>query len=466
MNKNGSASAKLVLSIEKQYTDLKPKLDYVVKSFNSIYSLNKTLTLNYGVEHQTGVRIVPGDIGTFFTRKKEIPDYSFFKWDGFKLPVLFQDKDIDSIIISNQRDKTSVEGDILISAFYFLSCWQEYICERYDSMGRFPISESLLFKLDLTQIPVVNYYFDILVKAIESITGMIVTINPKHSEGLKVGVTHDIDHCKSGSIQDGYRQIKAGEWWKGIKKIFQRFYREDIWFNFDQLLKIEEKLNITSTYYFITSNVPKDGYPNADYDLSSPQMKKILTKIYDRGHEIGIHGSIGTGYDVDKLKQEMKQFSNPIIGGRFHYLMMRIPESFTVIEKSGLCYDSSLGFAEQIGFRNGLCFPFYPYDFENEKPYNFLEFPFQMMDKTLIQPYYMGLRPEEAIQSVKKLMDEVKKFSGYFIFIWHNNTIVGFKYKEWEEVLTKILEYGVEIEALFKSIESFYNTINYSRIGK
>lgn len=455
MIKKDSASEKLVLSVEKQYADLKPKLGYIVKSFNSIYSLNKTLILNYGVEHQTGIRVVPGNVGTFFTRKKEIPDYSFFKWDGIKLPVLFQDKDVDSIILSNPGDKTSIKGDILISAFYFLSCWQEYICEKYDSMGRFPISESLLFKLELTHIPVVNYYFDILVKAIESISGMIVTLNPKHSEGLKVGVTHDIDHCKTGSIQDGYRQIKAGQWWNGINKIIRRFYQEDIWFNFDQLLKIEDKLNITASYYFITTNISKNGYPNADYDLSSPQMQQILTNIYNGGHDIGIHGSIGTGYDTEKLKSEMKQFSNSILGGRFHYLMMRIPESFAVIENSGLRYDSSLGFAEQIGFRNGLCFPYHPYDFENEKPFKFLEFPFQMMDKTLIQPYYMGLNPEDAIQSVKSLIDEINKFSGYFIFIWHNNTITGFKYSEWKDVFIEILNYSQHLNSEINPISKF-----------
>ncbi len=457
MNKKGSASEKLVLSVEKQYADLKPKLSYIVKSFNSIYSLNKKMTLNYGIEHQTKIRVVPGEIGTFFTRKKEIPDYSFFKWDGIKLPILFQNKDVDPIIICNPGDETSIEGDILISAFYFLSCWQEYICKKYDSMGRFPISESLLFKLELTQIPVVNYYFDILAKAIESISGMKVTINPKHSDGLKVGVTHDIDHCKTGSIQDGYRQIKAGQWWNGINKIFRRFYQEDIWFNFDQLLKIEDKLNITASYYFITTNISKNGYPNADYDLTAPQMQQILTNIYNSGHDIGIHGSIGTGYDTEKLKSEMKQFSNSIIGGRFHYLMMRIPESFAVIENSGLCYDSSLGFAEQIGFRNGLCFPYHPYDFENEKPFSFFEFPFQMMDKTLIQPYYMGLNPEDAIESVKSLINEINKFSGYFIFIWHNNTITGFKYSEWKDVFIEILSYCKHLNSEIKPISKFIN---------
>ena len=42
----------------------------------------------------------------------------------------------------------------------------------------------------------------------------------------------------------------------------------------------------------------------------------------------------------------------------------------------------------------------------------------------------MWLKPNAAI---KELVDEINKFSGYFIFIWYNNTITGHKYKKWEK---------------------------------
>jgi hypothetical protein len=443
------------LILDSQYSELKPKLDYVMNTFNSLFMVNKYLSVNYGVEGESGINIIPGEIDSFFSNKQEIPDYSYCEWEGHQIPVLFVKKGIHSIISKTQKDKIVINGDILLSAFYFLSCWQEYISNDCDSMGRFPLKESLLFKLGLIQIPVVNYYFDILVKAIESIPGAIVSVNPKHSEGLKVGITHDIDHCQTGSWQDGYRQIRAGEWWNGIKKWGKRIYEQDLWFNFDQLLKIEKELNVTSSYYFIAEKKRKNGYPNADYDFTSSKIQQVVEKIKNAGHEVGIHGSIGTGFDEVKLTHEINQFPQSVIGGRFHYLMTNNPDSFDVIEKSSLLYDSSLGFAEHIGFRNGFCFPYSPYDFENDKPYSFLEFPFQMMDKTLIQPYYMGLKPEDAIQSVKSLIDEINKFSGYFIFIWHNNTITGFKYNEWKRVLLEIIMYCKNINSVFKPISKF-----------
>ena len=42
----------------------------------------------------------------------------------------------------------------------------------------------------------------------------------------------------------------------------------------------------------------------------------------------------------------------------------------------------------------------------------------------------MWLNPDAAI---KELADEINKFSGYFIFIWYNNTITGHKYKKGEK---------------------------------
>lgn len=448
---------KITVQIDEQYSSLSSKINWVIDTFNDIFTLNKPIQLGYGMNNESVLTVVPGEVGSFFSDKQEIPDYCFIVWEEKNIPILFSESKFQQIIRVSEQSHTIIQGDVIMSTFYFLSCWQENVSDATDEMGRFPFKESFLSKLGLISTPIVNYYFDILVKAIESVPGMNVSMNPKHSHGIKIGITHDIDNCRSGSFQDGYRQIKNGEWWSGIKKWFKRIYKKDIWFNFDQLIEIENDLSVSSTYYFITEKKRKNGYPNADYDFTSRQIQQVVQKINDVGNEVGIHGSIGTGYDEEKLSSELSKFPNKVQGGRFHYLMMSNPDSFYVIEKSGMAYDTSLGFAEHIGFRNGFCFPYFPYDFENEKPFSFLEIPFQMMDKTLIQPYYMGLKPDVAIKVIKELIDEINKFSGYFIFIWHNNTITGYKYKKWEKVLLETIKYGQEIDAEFQTIASFNN---------
>ena len=71
----------------------------------------------------------------------------------------------------------------------------------------------------------------------------------------------------------------------------------------------------------------------------------------------------------------------------------------------------------------------------------------------------MGLNPHDAKEAINRIMNEILKFNGYFIFIWHNNTITGFKYKEWESVLINTIEYGMELGSDFQPLSSFYKNI-------
>jgi len=453
-------SKKISLDIGKEHLYLRNKLIYVIDLFESVYSISKPLRIIYG-SHKTGeINITPGNVGTFFEKKNEIPDYTLRNWNNKKIPFLFSPLDCDKReLVSGESDSRNISLDIFMSSFYILSCWQEYVSDKEDEMGRFPFKESFLKSVDVYQIPVVNYYFDILASAIKNLPNNNIDINPIHQKKLKISITHDIDNCQTGSLQDGYREFLSGNWYSSVRKILKRLIKDDIWYNFEDLLKIEKKYGLYTSYFFITENNSKNGYPNADYKFNSKKIQSLLNQIKDDGHEVGIHGSIGSGFDKDQLNKEMIKFPFEIFGGRFHYLMMRLPKSFHELEKSKIRYDSSLGFAESVSFRNGFCFPYQPYNNLEDKPFNFIEFPFQMMDKTLIQDYYMGLTPDNAIQLAKNTIDEITQFSGYFNLIWHNNTITGYKYEKWKKVFIYIIKYGKEKKSDFQSLKTFYDRL-------
>jgi hypothetical protein len=62
------------------------------------------------------------------------------------------------------------------------------------------------------------------------------------------------------------------------------------------------------------------------------------------------------------------------------------------------------------------------------------------MDGTLNQ--YLKLDVDEAKQTVRKLVDSVKRFGGTFCCIWHNETIgeQGI-WSDWKEVLDHTIAY-------------------------
>ncbi|RPI42756.1 MAG: hypothetical protein EHM46_04815, partial [Bacteroidetes bacterium] len=66
------------------------------------------------------------------------------------------------------RGKTlEFHHDLLKSAFHLLSGYEEYRSGARDDLGRFPYSASLQKSLEIVRRPVVNYYFEVILKGLE-----------------------------------------------------------------------------------------------------------------------------------------------------------------------------------------------------------------------------------------------------------------------------------------------------------
>jgi hypothetical protein len=109
------------------------------------------------------------------------------------------------------------------------------------------------------------------------------------------------------------------------------------------------------------------------------------------------------------------------LGGRQHYLRW-CPETWIHWETSGLSYDSTLGFADRIGFRAGTCIPYRPWLFQLNRPADLLEIPLLAMDATLL--VYMKLGEEESVRQVHDLIRRCRAVGGVFTLVWHNNHIL------------------------------------------
>ena len=130
-----------------------------------------------------------------------------------------------------------------------------------------------------------------------------------------------------------------------------------------------------------------------------------------------------------------------------------------ILEKSGIKYDTSLGFAECTGFRRGTCHPFYLYDFEQNKTSTVLEIPLIVMDTTLRNKKYMGFAPEKTREDIFKLVDEVKKFNGIFSLLWHNTYFSEYKFTGWKQIYLDILEYCKNNHALMTTCRDIYERV-------
>ncbi|MFW6275650.1 MAG: polysaccharide deacetylase family protein, partial [bacterium] len=355
-----------------------------------------------------------------------------------------------------ENDNLIFNHDILKSAFYLLSGYQEQFPKQKDMHDRFRFAESVQYKLGFVDKPLVNYYFQIIIEGLKEFGKLnkIFITEKNYFKTFGFILSHDIDRVDYYSIHQIKYFIKGllGLSQTGYSKkqlffllphnivgcIFP-FLKKDRYWSFEWLRKTETKLGIKSTFYFLLKGIK---HHDAYYDVNEKRIRKIINYLENEGCEIGVHGTVGSYKDAGELKYCIKRLnkvtSEKIKGIRQHRLKFNHPETFKIQQNEGLIYDSTLGFAEHEGFRNSFCFPFKPYDFEKDRMIDIWEIPLMVMDVTLFN--YRNLSFAEAQIKIENLIGEVNKFSGIFTLLWHNGYFDEIKFPGITDFYTGLLK--------------------------
>ena len=96
------------------------------------------------------------------------------------------------------------------------------------------------------------------------------------------------------------------------------------------------------------------------------------------------HPSTRAGVCLESLQEE-KQLFEGIIGravdtSRFHFLQMKLPESYRWLETLGIRHDHSMGFADRSGWRAGIALPYPWFDVKQNRRTGLMVHPFFTMD--------------------------------------------------------------------------------------
>ena len=456
-----------------------PRTAYILDYFRRIYRVPAEVEIGYGTRDRR-INIHAGS-GRFFDGDAPYPAEKVIwkSWRERDIPVLFGG-DPQQPLLTVEGGGAFIHHDLLAGAFYFLSGWQEYVFMRRHTALRYPHRDSLQARLDCAHLPVVNYYFDVLKQAVEQVYGLSLTLPAWGAQPGALCLTHDIDKCRSGWRYDLFHRLKQGNLGAARRIAAQKLGGRDSWFNIGEILDLEARYGAKSSFYFIAQQgnaylhpgretversvgeaLPEkqtaadyffrrspgailQGYreklENADYDIRTPQMREVFREIRSRGSEVGIHGSFGSHLSATQFMEEMTRFDEPVTGGRFHYLNFDITSGFELLAGQGIQYDSTLGFAEAPGFRNGIAFPFAPYHFKHNRPYPLLEIPLVAMDTTFRSYQHTPL--PEILPEVKSLLEEALKFRGCLTILWHNAYFSPHKFAGWREIYEGILQEG------------------------
>jgi len=331
-------------------------------------------------------------------------------------------------------DRETKNPDWLGEIFEWLSCSHERRITQRDAIGRIPYANTVFAQQRVSpRKPHAMLLMAWLRNEIINPGGgesLPKPASPAQNAAHLVVCSHDVDFYFTSKLSALTRLLKNlviacrpyHSWpffsWNALQ-LFRVLAGKKVGEYLGPLLQASREYDFRSTI-FAVSNRDHRRDPNYELNDLAPDLKSCA----EHGFSIGLHGSYQSIIEKSSLLQELTAMQDSVgtkpLGGRQHWLRFGDHQSFfDTIENVGLVYDSTLGFAEVAGFRNGACFAFPPYDFKNEKPYPFLEIPLVLMDGNVESA--ARLSGENAHGIAEEILAESRKWGwGGIAADWHN----------------------------------------------
>jgi peptidoglycan/xylan/chitin deacetylase (PgdA/CDA1 family) len=158
-----------------------------------------------------------------------------------------------------------------------------------------------------------------------------------------------------------------------------------------------------------------------------------MRTLYDRGWEVGLHGSYDSYTDRSTLASEKDRLETvlgaEVIGGRQHYLNLERPETWRHHRRIGLRYDSSLGSTDRVGFHHG---------YGARRPFDddFVVFPLTAMEVALLR----DRSPDEAWARCEELLDEAAANDAIMTVLWHQRFFNESEFPGYKRLYRRLVE--------------------------
>lgn len=391
---------------------------------------NKTgVKINYSSEQiENTIQIVPSTLlfETDITHKNPIVN-----WLN-NTPYIFK-----------TAESSALKHDLFSAVFYMVSRYEEYLPKDLDIHGRYKAENSLAYKNDFLEKPVVNLW-------IKEFQYMITNRFPEfHFPKREYNYINSLDIDVAYSYKGKSIPIIASSVLKGLVKLdftelknkYNYFFNKTIdpYDTYQFITALKTKYNSKNLYFFQVGN-----YGKFDKNLkhTSNDFIKLIKKLH-LNNSIGIHPSYNSNKSKQILSQEINRLQNildeDITKSRQHFLKLTFPTTYENSIEMGIKEDYTLGFASKIGFRAGICnsFPFFNVS-KNESTELILH-PFQVMDGTLNT--YMNLSPEKANKKVNDIIAAIKSVNGTFVSLWHNSSLTERnEWKNWKKVYISLVK--------------------------
>ena len=263
---------------------------------------------------------------------------------------------------------------------------------------------------------------------------------------LYIFLSHDVDWRKQGPTKEHI--IARHHRFENLT--LEKIYNENLYYNFPDIMDLEEQLGIRSTFFFRTH------YENGNYLDYEEEIKSLIKGNW----EIGLHTDGQSIKDLDLIKKEKFDLESltktPIFGNRVHYLNFD-DKLLSKLFQSGFMYDSTMKkYKDRISVD----------DMNYRKINGILEFPLTIMDTYLFT--YLGVTEKNILHVFKEAISTAMDTNNsedikIMTLLWHDNVLKmkgGRMYKDILEYL--VSENNIKIKRgidIVKIIDSFNKNI-------
>jgi hypothetical protein len=348
------------------------------------------------------------------------------------------------LFILSGNTKIECTVDLPLSTLLTLSRWEETLDAERDAHGRFIAEQSIALKGAFLQRPIV----DECGLAFEQALKALFPAWAPRERTLRVKLSHDADHLGipfrlKNTLRHitHYRQpINSA---RDIVGLLTKADPSDL-HALREIVSLSLDRTLDSAVYW------KASLPSArdsGYDPRHRKIQRMIAWLTERNVESGVQPGYDTFRSPEKLRREVQILREVLgdgpLGGRQHYLRW-CPDTWIHWETCGLAYDSSLCFADHVGFRAGTCVPYRPWLFSLNREADLLEIPLIVMDRTLL--VYMKLDCQASIRLVKECIQRCSKVGGLFTLVWHNNNLLDPLYRSLYLQLLPLLQNGARYD--------------------
>lgn len=349
-----------------------------------------------------------------------------------ELPIFFQ---------TNYED---IPFDIFSSVFYLLSRYEEYLPYEPDEYKRFPHVQSLAFKNNFLNLPLIDLW-------IMELKSILLRKNNSFifaKQQVEFLPTYDIDIAYSykgkgleRNVGGALKDLANGN----VNLVKQRvstlfFNQRDPYDSYQWLDEIHQKYKLQPIYFFLLSS---GGEMDKNLSVDTDEMKTLLASVSQK-YDVGIHPSWQSHDDIIILDAEINKL-NSTSKSRQHYIRFTLPETYRNLINVGISEDYSMGYGSINGFRASTSRDFYWFDLLANSISSLRLYPFCFMECNSF--FEQKMNPSEALDELNSYFEAVKKVDGRMISIWHNFSLGSDPlWKGWKEVYQAFLSKNIEIK--------------------